>query len=404
MKKIVLIALNTTMSVAVVALAFAYAQAGTWKSIKLPQDNERVTGMYCASAKACVIATSVFGGAGHLYASDGQKITATLLTGDAKLAEKLGTLGEIGFTGLSKVRDKLIALVDGAGASFVSATGDFTKAASWTTVKIGVLDGGETFGLNQQMGIGEKDGRWVLFNSRETYDTTDAPSPGALWSPLWSPVPPGSVPSNFENLLKADPRLCDSDPGVSISPHLTQPAYVAPDLSVILYPSGARNQRGTQTAGVCLSTDGGKRYYRIVFKGIEDGAGPLGVTCTNSKRCYAYGGLNPEPESGFIFLTNDAQKGADSSWIKAKLPTLRENTIFYHMFFAPDGMNGWAVGKTGSSSALLFASTDGGATWKDSTSSIRALASDSRLHSGYAFDASHLWVGGEKGTLLTFGY
>jgi hypothetical protein len=251
--------------------------------------------------------------------------------------------------------------------------------------------------------MGEKDGRWVLFNNRETYDTSDEPSPGALWSPLWSPVSP-SVPSNFEALLKADPRLCDSDPGVSISPHLTQPAYVAADLSVMLYPAGSRNQRGTETAGVCISIDGGKRYHRINFKGIEDGAGPLGVTCTNPNRCYAYGGLNPEPESAFIFLTNDAQKGADSSWVKAKLPTLREDTIFYHIFFAPDGTNGWAVGKTGSSTTLLFSSIDGGATWKDSTSSIRALAPDARLHSGYAFDTAHLWVGGERGTLLAFGY
>ena len=107
------------------ALALAYSQAGnSFRAIALPGDNERVTGMYCMSVKSCVIASEVFGGAGHLYATDGQKITSTILTGNEKLAASLGTIGEIGFLGFSKVGNQLIAQVNGAGASFVSASGD----------------------------------------------------------------------------------------------------------------------------------------------------------------------------------------------------------------------------------------------------------------------------------------
>jgi photosystem II stability/assembly factor-like uncharacterized protein len=394
---------NAAVSAGVLLLALTHAQGGAdFRSIKLPGDNERVTGVYCASAKACVIATNVFGGAGHIYATDGQKITGTMLIGDSKLAEKLGTLGEISFDGFSKVGNRLIANVEGAGASFVSATGDITQATSWSAVKIGTVNGDGTFGLNQQMGIGAKDDRWVHFTNRMIYATTDAPGPGALWTPLWSPVSP-PVPSNFEELHRADKTLCGSDPGVSITPRLTQPAYVAPDLAVILYPSGARNQRGDDTPGVCISTDGGKRFYHVEFKGIGEDYGPLGVTCLNSSKCFAYGGLDNAPESSFVYFTADAQKGVASTWTKAKLPTLREDTKFRSIAFAPDGTNGWLVGWSEANTTLLFSSTDGGASWKDATSSVRALAPNARLHSVYTFDAAHVWIGGEQNTLLTMG-
>jgi len=403
MKRLSLLKLQATVSAGFLLLAAASAQGvAEFRRIALPGDDERVTGVYCSSVQACVIATHVFGGAGHLYATDGKKITATLLTGDSKLAESLGTLGTLGFTGLSKVGGRLIALVDGAGGALVSASGDPTQAASWSAVKIGTLGSGQTFGLNQQMGIGVRDDRWVNFVFRNTYENSDAPGPGAFWTPLWSPVAP-SVPGNFEVLKKADPKLCDSDPGVSVSPHLTQAAYVAPDLALMVYPSGARNQRGTDSPGVCISTDGGKRFSHVEFAGIGEDYGPLGVTCLNASKCLAYGGLDFAPESAFIYFTNDAQKGAASSWSKAKLPALRENTKFRHVFFAPGGVNGWALGWSGSGDALMLSTGDGGLSWKDATSSIRALAPGGRLHSGFAFDATHVWIGGEKGVLLTTG-
>ena len=401
MKKPLLIA---ALGTGLLALAVAHSQgAAAFRVVKLPSSEDRVTGAYCSSAKACAIATSVFGGVGRLYASDGEKITATLVTGDSKLAESLGTLGTLNFTGLAKVGNRLIAHVDSAGAAFISATGDITKAASWSAVKIGTLGAGSTFGLNQQMGIGTKAGRWVHFTFKTIYDSSDEPGAGALWSALWSPVSP-SVPSNFEALKRADPKLCDSDPGVSISPHLTQPGYVAPDLAVILHPSGTRNQRGTDSPGVCISTDGGQRFYHVEFKGIEDSVGPLGMTCLNANKCWAYGGVDYEAASAFVYSTSDAHKGVNSTWTKSKLPALRENTKFRSLSFAPDGSNGWLVGWSGSGDTLMFQSSDGGLNWKDATSTIRALASNARLHAVYALDATHVWIGGEGGVLLTSGH
>jgi hypothetical protein len=48
-------------------------------------------------------------------------------------------------------------------------------------------------------------------------------------------------------------------------------------------------------------------------------------------------------------------------------------------------------------------STCGGASWQDLTSSIRALVLETRLHTIYAFDAKNIWIGGEKGMVLTSG-
>jgi hypothetical protein len=402
MHKSALILAAVTAALAGFALTRAQNADGAFRAITLPNDGERVTGVYCSSAKACVIATDAPGGAGRIYASDGQRITRTLLTGDGQLAERLGTLGTVGFTGFSKVGNRLIAQVGGAGASFVSATGDITQGASWSAVKIGTVENGGTFGLNQQMGIGVKDGRWVHFTFRTIYASTDPPGPGALWTPLWSPISP-SVPSNFAELRRADPKLCEADPGVSISPRLTQPAYVAPDLSVILYPSGARNQRGSSAPGVCVSTDGGQRFFNVAFAGVEGDLGPLGVTCATPNTCLAYGGLDYAPESAFVYTSRDTLKGAASSWTKATLPALRPDSKFRNVAFAPDGASAWLVGWSGSGNALMLASSDGGSSWKDATSSIRELTGSARLHTVYAFDATHVWVGGERGVLLTRG-
>ncbi len=387
-------------SFGLLALAVAQTSNPSFRAIKLLGENERITGVSCASVKSCVVATEIFGGAGHVYATDGQKITGTLLTGNSAMAEPLGNLGTISFAGFSKVGNRLIVHVDGAATSLVSASGDITKAASWSAVRIGTVNGG--FGLNQQMGVGMKNDRWVHFTLNLIYETSDPPGPGALWTPLWSPVSP-SVPSNFETLKRADPKLCDSNPGVSILPHLTQPAYVAPDLAVILYPAGSRNQSGTDSPGVCISTDGGKRFYHVEFKGLADDYGPLGVTCLNANKCFAFGGLDYAEDSAFIYVTSDAQKGVNSKWTPAKLPVLREATKFRSLSFAPDGVNGWAVGWSGSNETLLFQSSDGGNSWKDVTSTIRALAPEVRLHTVYAFDAAHVWIGGEQNTLLTTG-
>lgn len=70
----------------------------------------------------------------------------------------------------------------------------------------------------------------------------------------------------------------------------------------------------------------------------------------------------------------------------------------YTLFFAPDKTHGWIVGAH-DEHPMLLATSDGGHTWTDESATVLALT-DNRLHSGFAVDADHVFVGGENGTLL----
>jgi hypothetical protein len=398
MKKVSL-SITAFFAIGALVMTGARSQSTEFRVIKLPGQNERVTAIHCANAKACVIGTDA-SGPSHIYSSDGKTITGTLVTGDTTFGDKVGTLGTIGFLGFSKVEDRLIAHLNGSASGFLSAKGDITQASSWTTDLIGT---GEGFGLNQQMGVGTKDGRWVHFMMSTVMESLDAPGKGALWTPVWSPVDP-SYPKNFFELYQKDKSLCIVEPGAGAAPKLTQPAYVAPNLSVILHTSGFYTQRARDRssgeAGVCISTNGGKTFHLIAFKDVRSDDGPAGVTCISSERCFAYSGIR---DTKFIYATSNASKGKDSSWAATKLPTLRDNSVINNIFFAPDGKHGWAVGSVASSSPLVFSSDDAGESWKDVSATARAVAPNARLHSGFAVDATHVWVGGEKDTLLTIG-
>lgn len=385
---------------ATVGVLLGAASAQSFRPVALPDFTERVTGVYCTSATACVISTDG-SSEGHIYASDGQTAT-TLITGDYALGETFGTLGTLDFVGFSAVGDRVIAHLAGSSNALLAAPGDITQAGAWQAGPLGIPDGAIRGG-NQQIGLGSRDGRWVYFSRGTLFETSDEPGAAAFWEPLWSPNPPGEVPSDFLALYRDDPRLCAAEPGVNISPPLTQSGYVAADLAVILYPAGARNQSGEAGPGVCISTDGGKRFYHVPFPEVEGDLGPLGVTCSSPDHCAAYGGLENEPDSAYIYVTTDAQQGADSSWQRATLPALREDSRFRGLAFAPGGQVGWAVGSSGGGSPLALTTADGGLSWTDATSQIRSLAPASRLHTVYLFDEEHVWIGGENGTLLTNG-
>jgi hypothetical protein len=400
MKKSVIL-VQAVIGAAAIALTLAQSQSAEFRVIKLPGQSERITAIHCVNAKACVIGTDA-SGPSHIYSSDGKTITGTLVTGDTTFGDKVGTLGTIGFLGFSKLEDRLIAHLNGSASGFLSAKGDITQASSWTIDLIGTASG-INFSLAQQMGVGVKDGRWVHFMMSAVMESPDTPGKGALWTPAWSPVDP-SYPKNFFELYQKDKSLCIVEPGVGAAPKLTQPAYVAPNLSVILHTSGFYTQRARDRssgeAGVCISTNGGKTFHLIAFKGVRSDDGPAGVTCISSERCFAYSGIR---DTKFIYATSNVSKGKDSVWAATKLPALRENSVINNIFFAPDGKHGWAVGSIASSSPLVFSSDDAGESWKDVSASARAVVPNARLHSGFAVDATHVWLGGEKDVLLTMG-
>ncbi len=376
---------------------------GGFRAIELMDRDERVTGVHCVSADACVVSTDTPGEEGHVYATDGHAITGTLVTGDDELAAELGTLGTLTFLGFSEVGSRLVARVEGQEAAFVSATGDPTDASSWTAVRLGTASGAE-FGLNAQYALQSSAGRHVLVGAGRIFESEDTlGDEGAVWTNIWSPQASSPIPSDIDELREADPTICNTDPTVSISPPLLQPTYVHPDLSLVVAPSGSVNQDGDDTPGVCISVDGGALFHHVELADVEQGSGPVGVTCTSSDHCVAYGGLRFREDSAYVFVTENASEGADSTWIRADVPVFVEDTELRGAAFAPDGVHGWIVGSAGPAAPLLLETTDGGLTWTDETDRIRALAPDVRLHTVYAFDGTHVWIGGEHDVLLTTG-
>lgn len=369
-----------------------------WSVIDLPNDGERVTGIHCDSASECVVSAGGLG-ISHLYATDARTITATLLTGDTDLGDRVGVLGEPDFNGFSRVGGRLIALLDNGGYGFVSATSDITNPASWTVVSLGTVSTGDfDFALNTQYGFGSDGTGWTQLRSAFVYRTTTAPGPTASWEVTWTPRATPPIPSDIVARRAADPTLCDSDPGYSDSPRPTGAAYVAPDLGIILSPAHTLNQSSSDATGICISTDEGASFHLAPFTEVADLLGPIAMTCTSSDHCVAMGGQMFVADSTYAYVSRNASLGSGSTWTRATLPTFSNTTLPRAIVFAPDALHGWAMGED-DREGFLWATTDGGNTWTDVTSQIRGL-STGRLWAGFALDGTHLMVGGESSTLL----
>jgi len=395
-------------------LAAADAAPGTadaptatgWRAIPLPlnQSEARVTGILCSSRDACVISTDVFGDPGKVMAASDHAVGATLFDGADAAAPAGVVVGSVGFQGIDRTRNGVIARADVSGA-YISAAGDFTQAASWSVVEIGSVAGG-IFGLNGQEALQESaDGEWLFINTDGyVYSAASAPGAATAWTTLWSPNAQPPVPEDFPARYAADPTLCDSDVGTETVPRATQNVYISPDLALVVLPAGGLNQRGTAKPGVCISTDRGKTFFQSPFAGLPDdtdNAGPMAVTCLDVNRCFAFNGLNFGGNAIYVYYTANASMGKASTWTRATLPAglPSASTIDPRfLFFAPDGMHGWLAGAN-DGGPMLLRTTDGGHSFTDVTGSVRAVTSE-RLHSGFALDADHIWVGGENGALL----
>lgn len=375
-----------------------------WRSIMLPSDqaSARVTGIDCTSTDSCVFSTAPFGSAGQLLAGDDTSVTGVLFD-TTDYTDAFGILGSVQFEGLDRTRNGLVARVSTSGG-YVSAASDFTNAASWSGVALGT--DGDGFGINAQLAIqAGADGTWVFANDQgAVFRSTMAPSPTTLWTATWSPNAIPTIPADFRERYAADPTLCEADIGVGISPNLTHGVFVSQDLGLIAYPARGLNQRGSAVPGACISTDGGITFYDAPFPGLpeEDYAGPLGITCIDNDRCWAFNGQSFSPDTAWVYYTTNASDGATSTWTRATVPAGwagASGVAPRVIFFAPDGVHGWIAGQNGDNRAMLARTTDGGRTWTDVSTSIRTVT-EAKLYSGFALDADHLWIGGDNGALV----
>lgn len=393
MKIILNTSIKVTIGLVLVVFALAQSQSLEFHAIKLKDLNERVTGIICSSVKSCAISTSASGG-GHVYTSNTKIITGLAVNGtDETVAEKVDLFGSLDFYGFDKLGERTMVRAKSSNA-FITAKGDVGQASNWSVNKIGIAPGG----LNQQMGMGTKDHRWVLFIQAYVAESINAPDSKTSWTTIWSP---DQVPEDFNKMWQNDKTLCSSIPGVPTAGSKLQSAYVASDLSILAYTTSDGTPDKPEGVGVCLSNDGGKRFYRADFKALSDGNNPSGVTCISSNKCFAFSDKGFSGDTDFIYYTNDAQKLATSTWTAAKLPDLEPESAFNGIFFTPNGLNGWAFGSVDRSSPLLLTTDDGGASWKDISSRVFDVVPNTVLHSGYAFDANNVWLGGSKDVLLT---
>ncbi len=377
-----------------------------WRALAFPDGpgpEDRVTGVHCTAVDACVITTddAVSSPGGFVFAVDGEAVTTALIRGE-DIADTAGLIGSVGFIGLDLTNQGLVARADTTGA-FVAAASDFTNPASWSAVELGLRDGSRLAAGNAQEAFAvDPSGRWLFANRQGTvYEASAPPGPTTVWTGLWSPVRVPPIPDGFADLLLADPTLCEMDVGTSLAPEGTQNVTFSRDLSVAVYPSAGLNQGGSAAAGVCISTDGGRRFYNVPFDGLGDEYGPIAVECVDENLCFAVNGLSFDAGSAYVYRTANASAGAASTWTRATIPTSIEtasNARLRFVFFAPDQMHGW-IGGNVNNRALLLRTTDGGLTWTDVSGAVQAVSSV-RMHGGFALDADNIWLGGENKTLL----
>lgn len=381
-----------------------------WRAIPLPlgQDDANVTGVRCSANNKCIITTnSNSGNPGGVFAVIDQLVGEKLVDGvyPGPVPTAANVLGDLDFDGLVATRNGVVARVTASGA-LVAATGDFTQKSNWTVTPMGRADG-STLSLNAQ-GQLQVDalGNWVLINKRGfVYSSTTAPSPTTAWTKIWSPGAIPSVPADFAAQYAADPTLCDSDVTAGGLPSPMDPAWVSQDLALMVTPAGGLNQDGTAAPGVCISTDRGLHFYQAPFAGLPTSVsspGPIGVICTDNDKCFAFNGLPFQQGTAYIYFTSNASMGKNSTWTKATVPArfaTANDVTMSAIFFAPDGVHGWAVGNT-NHHALLLKTVDSGRTWTDVSGAVAGVA-DKDLYNGFALDNDHVWLAGRFGALMT---
>jgi len=383
---------------------------GVWTALTLPTDadgldhtQDNVYGMFCSAPDRCVIGTDRTGNLGAVFSATTDEVTGVVLTA-AQVNDAAGTDNYLGFTGFDQVNGRLAVRMTHSLA-FVSASGDGTNASDWTIDGIGL----DMKGLNSQVKFAEANGTWLYFRNGVVWSATQPPADNTQWTGMWSPgrVPP--FPENYDELKADDDSICNADPLASTTVPQSSFATATSDLGVIMYPAGGLNQGGASAGaidapGVCVSTDGGATFRQVSFPAdeiVDTDVGPRGITCTDNEHCWAFKAYQFGEDNPYLFYTTNASSGMSLTWSRGQLPAIElDGVTFRHVFFAPDNQHGWLVGDFDSRKPLLFATSDGGATWEDLSADVQVAMGDGELYTGFAVDADHIWIGGEKGALL----
>jgi photosystem II stability/assembly factor-like uncharacterized protein len=241
---------------------------------------------------------------------------------------------------------------------------------------------------------------WIVASAGVLWSTTGTPSATSSWDPVWAPERTPTIPDPIPD------GACDLGPRPENGELPYRYGYVSPDGQRQLYLMRIRPPR------VCLSEDAGRSFYPVVLPSPPEGGagpdgnglGPYGIVFTDAMHGWIYYGNDLQDDSAYVYRTTDG----GHTWSLGALPTALlapgARVALTNLFFAPDAMHGWVVGySSNDTNPLLLRTDDGGAHWSDISTSVRGapgVHSPQKLYSGFALDATHIWLGGDQGLVL----
>lgn len=291
--------------------------------------------------------------------------------------------GFVNFQGIDKSPDGYYALTN-ACENVVSRDGGATFAEE--------SNGGDQLALEGVFAMRTRDDETLAVTLSYIAATADEPGPDAAWEFVWAPEAAPTIP----NPVPDDQCQRWAFFGSAAT---SAAAYVGPDGSRVAYAT--TDVDGTASI-VCMSNDAGRSFFPKAIEGIDEdlqGYPPDGVVFASDDVGIAW--LARYTSAGQVWIARTTDGG--DTWATVALPSdFADATIeLRSAFFAPDAVHGWLVGYDyAAAKSLLVKTTDGGATWALSGGDLAAkvdAAGGGKLHTGFALDENHIWVGGDLG-------
>jgi len=365
---------------------------GHWTTMTLPGDHDvdEVTGIFYSSPTKGFVVT-VPGDdaiAGAVLSTTATTVTGIAFDGNVDTSAG-GVLGGLQFSGLvPTAAGGLVAVTDLSDlVSAPSFTGAFTNVANSQNLGIGQI-AGAYFGAGFTLLAQDQNG---------FYKAPSAPGPNASYTDIFDPGSDPTVPDPIPSNECQDPVLVND----SFATGLTVVAFSS-DASTIAYTTYSDADGVPE---VCVSTDGGHSFLPTELAGKPEEM-PSGVIFPNPSApstIIVYDASLDDATSNYVLRSVNGGTSFSSVTLPSSFAT-KEIQLF-GSFFLADGLHGWIVGYDGDAdTGLALVTTDGGQTWAYDTTGIAAATSSGtvKLHSIFALDTTHIWIGGELGALIAY--
>lgn len=368
---------------------------GGWTALPLIDDtssdptvahrgNDLVTGIYFESPDKGLIVTrqdGLFNGrGGAVFKADRSAVTSIAFSGDDTAARPGARhTGAIGFVGLERTATGYIAI---AYANETIASDD-----GGATFTLRPNASSDRFGIESVLAYQATATGTTIVRDTGIVSVSDGPpGPEAIYQDVWAPYFDPNLPE----------AQCQAGPRASNATTPRTSAYVSSDRQFLAYTSNPLFH-----PEICISTDGGAAFFPhpLEVPSAATHLTPTGVTFTSPTTGIAWFASNTA--GAYIKRTSDG----GTTWADIALPReVGSDAIELPAgFFAPDGQHGWLAGFDYTTrAALVITTADGGATWSRVTGVADAVAAahGDKLRSGFALDATHVWLGGDHGVVI----